>query len=557
VAVERVKFLCEQCKAKYQIADEKVAGKTVRMKCRKCGHLIEVRAAVTETSVAGAPPHREPSVAAAATRAQRPVTGGGSDRSITAALRGPSGDPRGQTALSSGVPRATGLAGKTTPAPERPDGALEGAFKSVVRNEASAPPPPRRGQKEEVSAPFDMSDLSPNDEWYVGINGVPVGPIRIAEVRRKAALGAVTEDSLVWQEGLDEWRPLRSFPELAASVREAMSRLSRPPAGERRSSLPPPPPSRGTSRPPVGGPARTTGSSRAMPAPSRSNVVPIMSRLATAERLDERASPLPSPAAQQLISASVAPDPFASASPAPVAPLGPASPATASAAPSWADKKSVPWIQLAMIAAAISFGIASAVVVVPVFLARSASPAPSASAAPSAPAAAAPTSAASAAPTATDVAEPVMNQTTIVGKQPSPTAGSKVVATAAPQSPGRALDLHALAQNAPTIAPVDELGGDAPKAAGQCFSEGQVQQVIGLHQVAIRRACWERNPTAKLTVNVSVSMTIGSDGSAQSVAANGDEPSVAKCIENDVRGWRFPAMGCSQKTNFSLKFVRQ
>ena len=47
-----MKFLCDNCKAKYQIADEKVAGKTVRMKCRKCGHQIEVRAAVTETSVA-------------------------------------------------------------------------------------------------------------------------------------------------------------------------------------------------------------------------------------------------------------------------------------------------------------------------------------------------------------------------------------------------------------------------------------------------------------------------------------------------------------------------
>jgi len=51
-----VKFLCEQCKAKYQIADEKAVGKTVRMKCRKCGHLIEVRAAVTETSVSSPVP---------------------------------------------------------------------------------------------------------------------------------------------------------------------------------------------------------------------------------------------------------------------------------------------------------------------------------------------------------------------------------------------------------------------------------------------------------------------------------------------------------------------
>ena len=42
-----MKFLCPSCKAKYQIADEKVAGRSVRMKCRKCGHVIQV------SSVAG------------------------------------------------------------------------------------------------------------------------------------------------------------------------------------------------------------------------------------------------------------------------------------------------------------------------------------------------------------------------------------------------------------------------------------------------------------------------------------------------------------------------
>src|SRR5262249_10963871 len=59
-----MKFLCDNCKAKYQIGDEKVAGKTVRMKCRRCGYLIQVSASVTETSVArplamvAAPPSR-------------------------------------------------------------------------------------------------------------------------------------------------------------------------------------------------------------------------------------------------------------------------------------------------------------------------------------------------------------------------------------------------------------------------------------------------------------------------------------------------------------------
>jgi predicted Zn finger-like uncharacterized protein len=556
-----VKFLCEQCKAKYQIADEKVAGKTVRMKCRKCGHLIEVRAAVVETSTAAPPPHREPGAPSPAARALKPPTPSGNDRPGATASRSAS-EPRGQAAgpQVAGAARAAAPTGKA--ASTESAGALEGAFKNVVRSEASTTAGPRRGPREEGSAPFDMADLPSNDEWYVGINGVPVGPIRVAEVRRKAALGAVTEDSLVWQEGLDEWRPLKSFPELAASVREAMSRLSRPPAGERRSSIPPPPPpSRTSPRPPLGGAARGSIPARTLPAPSRSNVVPIMSRLATAERLEEpkleRTSPVPSPPAQPLPSPLVVSDPFASAPASFVAPHGPAEAAAVSAAPPPSAKKSPPWIQLAMIAAAIAFGITTAVVVVPVFLARPASPQPALASAATAAAAPAATASASPAAPATDVPEQVVNSTTIVATKTRGSGGPKAAATEGSQNPGRSLDLHALAQNAPTIAPGEEPAGDGPKAAGQCFSEGQVQQVIGLHQVAIRRACWERNPTAKLTVNVSVLMTIGPDGSAQSVTANGDEPSVAKCIENDVRGWRFPAMGCSQKTNFSLKFVRQ
>lgn len=39
-----MKFICDNCKAKYQIGDEKVAGKMVRMQCRRCGHLIQVSA---------------------------------------------------------------------------------------------------------------------------------------------------------------------------------------------------------------------------------------------------------------------------------------------------------------------------------------------------------------------------------------------------------------------------------------------------------------------------------------------------------------------------------
>ena len=37
-----MKFLCGNCKAKYQIADEKVAGRTLRMTCRRCKEEIVI-----------------------------------------------------------------------------------------------------------------------------------------------------------------------------------------------------------------------------------------------------------------------------------------------------------------------------------------------------------------------------------------------------------------------------------------------------------------------------------------------------------------------------------
>ena len=63
----------------------------------------------------------------------------------------------------------------------------------------------------------------PADEWFVGINGVPVGPIRLSELRSKAASGSVNRESLVWRDGFEDWRPLGTFPELSAIVDESVS----------------------------------------------------------------------------------------------------------------------------------------------------------------------------------------------------------------------------------------------------------------------------------------------------------------------------------------------
>jgi predicted Zn finger-like uncharacterized protein len=525
----RVKFLCEQCKAKYQIADDKVVGKTVRMKCRKCGHLIEVRAAVADTSLSSVPP------------AEAPAAGGSP------------GQPKApQKPLP---PRATSVAANLAskapaPKPDRLPGALAGTFKTAVQHE------------DEISAPFDMSELAPGDDWYVAVNGVPVGPIRIAEIRRKAALGAVTEDSLVWQEGLDEWRPLRSFPELASTVREAASAgrtsITPPPADARPSAIPAPRSISG--RPAPVGPRAAQPRFAPIPAATapRSNVVPITSRLATAERLEEppfsmKASALPSvlPDASPFTAAAVV-DPFQPASASPAATV----PSVSTAAPEVnLTPKGPPWILIAMFAMAIAFGITAAIVI---FVRPPASAAPPVVVqVPVAAALPPPTTTTSAASGANDTPAPLESAPSHAAKSAgTATTGARSAGSPSPSAGGRSLDLHGLAGGL-TIAPTDDVNGEGPKAAGQCLSEGQVAQVIGQHQAGIRRTCWERNQSAKGSVNVKVSLSIGPDGNPQSVSTEGEDLSVAHCIETDVRTWHFPPMGCSQKIMVPFKFVRQ
>jgi hypothetical protein len=420
-----------------------------------------------------------------------------------------------------------------------------------------------------------MSELSPGDDWYVAVNGVPVGPIRIAEVRRKAALGAVTEDSLVWQEGLDEWRPLRTFPELAVMVREAVlsGRSITPPPAEARPSLAPPPRTGGSMRPvaaaPVG-PARIASqrpNPLVAPAAARSNVVPITSRLATAEKLDEptQVAPMPRPSPFVAPAPAVAPAAQAMAAAVPAAAFVAAEPVVASAATSTTgavvprQSSGPPWIVIGMLLLCIAFGAVSAFLLFgPRPQATPTAPVAQVHDSPSATASAAAVLPPASAQPADSAAPAASAAGTVATKGPIGQGGARsaIAAPAAtPSNTGRSLDLHGLSGN--TVTPTEEMGSEGPKAAGQCFTEGQVAQVIGQHQVAIRRACWERNSSSKSSVNVSVSLTIGPDGSAQGVSASGDDPAVAHCIENDVRNWRFPNMGCSQKIAVPFKFVRQ
>jgi predicted Zn finger-like uncharacterized protein len=237
-----MKFVCSNCKAKYQIADEKILGRTLKMDCRRCNTAITIRGDLPQQAddvemEADAPVARAPS--------RRPGAAAGGS-SVGAAPSRPRSAATGS------------LAGHPSPS------SLGADF--------------RRGSIAPESRPETRTSVL--DQWHVAINDVPVGPMRREEVSRKIATGAVTAESLAWREGFDDWRPVRDIPELAALLRKAEPLPNRSMPGPRGGAtgagarLAAASPSRLGARP-----ASATSTSTATAAAARAgNVVPIGGR---------------------------------------------------------------------------------------------------------------------------------------------------------------------------------------------------------------------------------------------------------------------------------------
>ncbi len=233
-----MKFLCPNCKAKYQISDEKIAGRTLKMDCRRCNHPIVIR------GDAGSAPSARPSASAS----------------------------RPSAASGAGARRRGGS--QSGPAPAR--SSSRNALGADFRKNAGAAPAPARS--------------TALDQWHVAINDVPVGPMKRDEIAQKITSSAVTGDSLCWREGFGDWRPLKDVPELAALLRRPAPAPAFPPPARGLGHRGPPAAAK-PARPPAGrapAPVAPRPAAESRPA-ARGNVVPIGGRLggAAAPALDD------------------------------------------------------------------------------------------------------------------------------------------------------------------------------------------------------------------------------------------------------------------------------
>ena len=206
-----MKFVCDRCQTKYSIADEKVRGKILKVRCKSCANIITVR----EESAAT----RRPSAPAAAL--------GGSG------AHAPTGSAPRPTVVSPPLAEAGGRAPARPPTPS-PSQPLE-------RRAAPRPPAPPPAAADDGVA------------WYMALEGNRKGPFSRKQLIDQIVPLPKDADLHVWNERLGAWKPPTEVPALANEL-HARRRppVPIPPMPPMPAAPPAPPPFPGTPRRPTG-----------------------------------------------------------------------------------------------------------------------------------------------------------------------------------------------------------------------------------------------------------------------------------------------------------------
>lgn len=151
-----MRFACDRCKTRYSIADERVRGKILKIRCKACANVITVKEGMEEPGEGARITGEVPRVGGESERVHRPTTM---------------------------APQSTvGSGGVAPPAP-----ALTAAFTSAL----SAPAP---------------SQLE--DEWYLSRDGDQQGPFGLRAAQAWVAQQPYDAELYCWCEGFDDWLPV-------------------------------------------------------------------------------------------------------------------------------------------------------------------------------------------------------------------------------------------------------------------------------------------------------------------------------------------------------------
>src|SRR6267143_2526557 len=193
-----MQFICESCKAHLLVADDKIRGKRLIVRCKRCGVQIRiVDPALASQSTAGPP--TGPLRGASAPAPLSP--------SSQAGARPPSGPIRGGSIARASAPRRETDIESTRAMDSE---VLEKAVRASKEGEpapgpriAPPPPPPR-----EPPPPRDPA------VWFAMIQGQQIGPMSRAELGTNASAGQGGPRTYILKEGMESWIRAKDVPEL-------------------------------------------------------------------------------------------------------------------------------------------------------------------------------------------------------------------------------------------------------------------------------------------------------------------------------------------------------
>jgi predicted Zn finger-like uncharacterized protein len=160
-----VKFLCDRCKTRYSIGDDRVRGKILKIRCKNCANVITVREGMSDVDADDL-----------AERRHRPTT-------------------------AAPKPSYTSTA----------DNGSRSALGAAFASQMTKPPP------------------ALEEEWYVSIDGDQSGPFSLVEAQRWVGGKSFDADLHCWSEGFDDWLPVDKVSHFRGLRKKPMPAQAPPP----------------------------------------------------------------------------------------------------------------------------------------------------------------------------------------------------------------------------------------------------------------------------------------------------------------------------------------
>ena len=230
-----MKFHCDRCKTRYSIADERVRGKILKIRCKNCSAVITVKeggqaaapagagaaapgkgapAAQPKGGAAGGAPRPKPAIPSASSKpasAARPAPaqarGGHASQQSGPVRLGtnaptPAARPGSVAQARASFPSRSTAAGAQEVArggaSAKAESALQGAFAQALRR------PPEPGPADSVSSAPATLDA----EWYVSEDGEQFGPYELRQAQDWVSSRRQDDELYCWSEGFDDWLPV-------------------------------------------------------------------------------------------------------------------------------------------------------------------------------------------------------------------------------------------------------------------------------------------------------------------------------------------------------------